>query len=727
MRTIGRWATSVASLLRLTRRADTLVLICIALLVGVVTAGIVAAERAVDVAEEDSLEQALANAPAETTRLVVEVADVFTPSGPRDPLVVPRRKIDGAETSIDPLVSSVYVDPRLVLDAPRLTVRAVDGEPTASPTALVLRVQPDLEAHASLVDGAEPAGVEAVDGVDVVEVSVSTGAAGELGWNVGSELLVTPTTDDPLFRGFETLPDPFVIRVAGLLELDDPAEPFWFGDDRLHRVIVEDTGLGADLTVHAVIPEAQLPIVLATLGGQAALRVEERRDLDPARIEMSNVAAVERAVRTTEAGTTPTAAFGSPAVRLGLGDVLAAETVRRGTARDAIRVAAVGVVAAAIAAFLQLQQVSADRRRPWWVQVRARGAAPGAMVAGSMVATTVTVAAGVLVGALVGRSVVGGASSSPVGVVVAFAAMLVVADLVLQIGDAGSVLGRSDAASSSRWRRAGVIVVVVLAIASVISLRRRGIATGGEGNDLLVVLPLALVPIAVALVAVTVLSGLRRGRTIGGLDVGVGRLVGLRRAAEMRSASSLVVAVAVAACVATVSAAIAWSLRDSSTGDAGGPLGVVARSSFAAAAVAAWSLGVAGVGIATVITMRRRRRDAELLSALGAQRFEFRRAVIAELAPLVGVGLVVAAVAAWITVTALERRLDLDALRGSVVGSLAGTDDATGVARRDAAPRVVGATFAVMGSLFVVAVGVMRLAVARTERTVAVVGEAGPG
>ncbi len=626
------------------------------------------------------------------------------------------------------MVSSVFVDPRLVLDAPRLTVRTVDGEPTASPTAVVLRVQPDLESYASLVDGAEPARTEPVDGVDVIEVSLSTGAADELGWSLGSELLVTPTTEDPLFRGFESLPDPFVIRLAALLELDDPTGKFWFGDDRLHRVIIDDTGLGANLTVHAAIPEAQLPVVLATLGGQAALRVEERRDLDPARVDMSNVASVERAVRATEAGTTPTAAFGSPAVRLGLGGVLAAEAVRRGTARDAIRVAAVGVVAAAIAAFLQLQQVAADRRRPWWVQVRARGAAPSAMVAGSMVATTVVVAAGVLVGALVGRAaVVGGAPSSPVGAVVVFALTLLLADFVLQVGDVGAALGRSDVGGSSRWRRAGATVVVALAVASVISLRRLGIDTGGGGNDLLVVLPLALVPIAVALVAVAGLSRLRRGRTIGRLDLGVGRVVGLRRAAEMRSASSLVVAVAVSASVATVSAAIAWSLRDPATGIGGGPLGDVARSAFAAAAVAAWLLGVAGVGIATVITMRRRRGDAELLSALGAERSEFRRAVIAELAPVVGVGLAVAAVAAWVTVTALEGRLDLDAFHGSAVGSIAGTDDAIGVTRRDAATRVAGATFAVMGSLFVVAVGVMRLAVARTERTVGVAGEAGPG
>ena len=630
MNAVGSWVTAAASTLRLTRRADTLVLICVALLVGAVTAGITAAGRAVDVAEDDSLEQALANAPDEATRLVVDIADVFTPSGPADPLVVPRRKIDAAGTSIDPLVSSVYVDPRLVIDAPRLTVRTVDGEPTASPTTVVLRVQPALESHASLVDGAEPARTDPVDGVDVVEVSLSTDAAEELGWKVGSELLVAPTIDDPLFRGFETLPDPFLIRIAALLELDDPTDPFWFGDDRLHRVTVDDTGLGADLTVHAAVPEAQLPVVLATLGGQAALRVEERRDLDPGRVDMTNVAALERAVRATEAGTTPTAAFGSPAVRLGLGDVLTAEAARRGVARDAIRVAAIGVIAAAITAFLQLQQAAADRRRPWWAQVRARGARPSAMVAGSMVATAAVVVVGALAGALIGRSVVGGASSSPLGAVVAFAVMLLLADLVLQVGDAGAALRRPDAAGSPRWRRAGAVLVVALAVASVISLRRGGIATGGNGNDLLVVLPLALVPVAIAVVAVAGLSGLRGGRAIGRLDLGVGRLVGLRRAAEMRSAPSLVVAVAVAACVATVSAVIAWSLRDSSTGAMGGSLADVARNAFAAAAVAAWLLGVVSVGIATVITMRRRRGDAELLAALGADRSEFRRAVIAE-------------------------------------------------------------------------------------------------
>jgi hypothetical protein len=702
---IGSWTTATAATLRLTRRADALVLVCIALLVGVVTAGIVAAQGEVELAERDSLEHALIDAPPEATRLVVELADVFTPSDPTDPLVVPRRSIEDAGANLDPVLSSVYVDQRLVLDAPRLTVRSVDGTSTSLPTTVVLRVQPGLESHSSLGAGTVPTHSAPIRGdvgpVDVVEVSLSSGAAGDLGWDVGTELLVEPTADDPLFRGFDSLPDPFVIRVAALLELDDPAVSFWFGDDRLHRVLVDDTGIGADLTVHAAVPEAQLPVVLATLGGRAALRVEERRDLDPARIDMSNVAAVERAVGTTEASTSPTAAFGSPAVRLGLGGVLEAEAARRGTARDAVRIAAVGVIAAAIGVFVQLQRAAADRRLPWWIQVRARGAAPSAMVAGSVAATSGVILAGVLMGAVVGWYAVVGSSSA--GAVVAFTVLLVLADLVLQIGDARTALVSTGVAStqrqSTRWRRAGAIVVVVLAAASVVSLRRSGIAAGDSG-DIVVLLPLALVPVAVALVTVGALSGMRRGRSVGRLDLGVGRLVGLRRATETAGAPSLVVAVSVAGCVATVSATIAWSLRSAGDGGAvvGEPLGDVARNAFAAAAVAAWLLGVASVGTVTVITMRRRRADAELLAALGADRVEFRRAVIAELAPLVGVGLTVAAVASWTTVTALDGRLDLGGLGGTVV----------------VLPRIAGATFAVMGSLFVVSILVMRLAVART-------------
>ena len=695
MRSLGRWATAAASMMRLTGRADALVLACIALLVGGVAAGIVAAERAVGGAERDSLELALTNAPAESTRLVVEVADVFTPSGPTDPLVVPRRMIETAGSNIDPLVSAVYADPRLTIDAPRLTVRTVDGEPTASPTTVVLRVQEGLESHSSPFAGAEPTRTDPVDGVSIVEVSLSTGAAEELGWRVGSELLVTATTDDPLFRGFDSLPDPLVIRVASLLELDDPTDPFWFGDDRLHRVIVDDTGVGADLTVHAAVPEAQLSTVLAALGGQAALRVEERRDLEPARIDMSNVEAVERAVRTTEASTTPTAAFGSPAVRLGLGGVLEAETARRGTARDAVRVAAVGVIAAAVLSFVQLQRAAADRRRPWWGQVRARGAAQSAMVAGSVTASSAAIAAGALFGASIGRAAIGGVSSS-IGSVAAFVALLVVADLVLQAGDARIALGRFETAGPARWRRAGATVLVVVAGASVVALRRQGISAGA-GNDLLVVLPLALVPVAVAILAVAVLARPRRGRAIGGLDLGVGRVVGLRRAADMGGAGSLVVSVAVAACVAAVSATIGWSLRDAFDGADRGPLGDVVGGVFVVAAVAAWLLGVAGITTVTVITMRRRRRDAELLAALGADRSEFRRAVMAELAPLVGFGLIVAVASAWITSAALDGRLELDALNGAAFST----------------PRLAGATFAVVGSLFVVAVVVVRLAAAR--------------
>jgi hypothetical protein len=57
-------------------------------------------------------------------------------------------------------------------------------------------------------------------------------------------------------------------------------------------------------------------------------------------------------------------------------------------------------------------------------------------------------------------------------------------------------------------------------------------------------------------------------------------------------------------------------------------------------------------------------------------------------------------------VTALEGRLDLDVLSGATV----------------TAPRFAGATFAVVGSLFVVAVAVVRIVVARTAPAARVAG-----
>ena len=246
-----------------------------------------------------------------------------------DPLAGPRRTVDRGRGDDRParhvaLRRSTTRDRLADLHRGRRR-RAAPG----SPTTLVLRIQEGLDDHSTISTGRPPREADDVDGVHAIEVVVSTETAGIMQWNAGTSILVGATPDDPLFRGFDNLPDEFLVNVAGVAELDDVGDAYWSGDPRLHRPIVDDTGVGANFTVFTTIDEAQLPMLLSMLGGQSALRVEQRWDLDPSRIDMNNVDDVSTAVRATQATTSETAPFGSPAVTIELGEVLDLEAARR--------------------------------------------------------------------------------------------------------------------------------------------------------------------------------------------------------------------------------------------------------------------------------------------------------------------------------------------------------------------------------------------------------------
>ncbi|MGB0113373.1 MAG: hypothetical protein WBP59_09160 [Ilumatobacteraceae bacterium] len=696
-RPLARWWTSTISSLRLGWRADAIVIILALVIVAAVSTGIVAAERAVSRAEASSLARTLADAPPESSSLRITVADVFTPS-PGDPLVVPRRKLESAAETIEPAVMALYDNPRIVVDSPTFTAQAIDDLAPSSPTTLVLRVQEQLDDHATLAQGGTPLVVPdeiSADGeeIAVVEVVIASDTADDLQWTVGTSVLVGPTTDDALFRGYDNLPAPFIVRVAGIVDLDDIDDRFWAGDPRLHRAIVEDTGVGANFTVFAAVTEEQLPFVLSMLGGRAALRVEQRWDLVPGRVTMANVDEVTTALQASDAATVRTAPFGRPAVSIGLLPVLDEEASVRGASRDAVRIASIGIAAAAIGAFVLLQQMAADRRRPWWAQARSRGAGAVAMVSAATTTTAAVVALGSVIGVAVGLLLVGEAPGGvPLGTVAAFAVAMLVVDATQQTIEVRRSL-RQTPGRPSRWARAAALLVIVIALASVVTLRRGGAVAGGDGIDVVVLLPIVFVPLAVALTVIAGAHAFLRGRTIGGLSLGVGRLVGVRRAVELRGGPSMVVAVSLAATVSSMSTVLAWSFDAS-----GEPLVDAARGAFVAAAIGSWVLALAGVGVTTLVTMRRRRADQRLLSALGAGAGEFARSVRAELLPLVAVALATGALASTIVLAALDRRLDVTLLTGSDVPST--------VTR-------LGGTLIVMASLFASTLGIVRLAVAR--------------
>ncbi|MEA2651238.1 MAG: hypothetical protein QOI85_959, partial [Chloroflexota bacterium] len=138
--------------------------------------------------------------------------------------------------------------------------------------------------HATIVDGAWP-----VSGVERLEVAVSTGAAGDLGLEVGDELSLTSRAGED--RVVE-------LRIVGTWQPNDPTERYWLGD------ALELTGVseGTSFTVHGplVITGEDLVGRVATGDLDVSWRTFPDFDnlaLDNVRWLRSDTAALERRIR----------------------------------------------------------------------------------------------------------------------------------------------------------------------------------------------------------------------------------------------------------------------------------------------------------------------------------------------------------------------------------------------------------------------------------------------
>ena len=589
--TVGEAVRPTAAAMRVSWRTDGAVILASLVLVVAVVAGVVASQRAVEAAEEQSLVTALASAPADQTRLRVVVTDQFAADAGVNPLAAPQAAANDAASSIDPLVLSIYGPPRVVVDSPRFGALQIDGAQPASPTGIVLRTHDDLASRSTLLSGRAPRPTdEQIDGRPVFEVEVASQTAETMGWAVGTDILVESDPADPLFRVFTGVPDPFWVRVAGIAELAPPDDPYWSNDVRLHRPVVADTALGADFTAYASIPPDQLPVLLTTLGGRSGLRVEQRRDLDSTLVNLSNTDAIQRAITAVESATSATGGLGRPAVTIGLGPVLREESARRDVTRAAVLVANVGVMAVAVAALVQFQRVASARRRPWWRQADARGAPPATLVASSLASTVAVVGLGVAIGVALGTTLRDGAVASGRQdqrlLLILFALALIAASAADQIVEVRTrIRGDGDRPKVSRPRRAAGVLVVVVAVASVVTVRRRGITLEGDSVDAVLLVPIIAVPLAAVVLVAAIVPRLLRGRRVGSLRLGVGRLVGIRRGLTPNTEPGLMPVVALAMSITIVGVAVATSINSGITDQAWRDVGAPARIDTSDAAV----------------------------------------------------------------------------------------------------------------------------------------------
>jgi putative ABC transport system permease protein len=595
-------ATSLAVLRSLLARLR--VDLVVAMLIGTVvvaTAALVAAlPRQIAVLTNQSLADELSRTPVQVRSLTAETLHApMPPAGAADPFDVVRTFGQAhAEESFPPQLQEIVRDPLSVMDTIRFTLRAYPGEEeTAIGRNLTLRLQDGIEDHMTVTSGTlpEPSNLiltgppdeehpppltnqgevlRVVDGlvpgdrVPVVQLAITQATADRLTLEQGDRILGGPDFSDPLARNLSAFSIQTVaFEVSAIIELTEPGDEFWFGDQRLHVAAQRDTGVSTDFFAFAMIPTENLPAVPGVRDHNLA-RIQWRYPVEPGSITASNVDAVRTSVRALEAQSAELlTAPGIVIHRTGLTRVLDQEVAQRQVATNALALAALAVAGVALTAIGLIAVLVAVRRRDATALIRGRGASRTQLLATEFVeAVAIALPAGVA-GWFVAAWFAGGpsvpAATIGVGLVVLGAVVVLVAATVPDNRRPLRELLRDQVRAPRRSVRRIIleILVVVLAVVGVFAMRRRGVDLEAGSDPLVAAVPI-LVAVAAGLsvvrlhrvpIAAAALAASRRR--------GLALAYGLRRAVRDRSNGPAVLVVLLAVSVAVFSSAVDSTIR----------------------------------------------------------------------------------------------------------------------------------------------------------------------
>ncbi|MGW1889173.1 ABC transporter permease [Streptomyces sp. NPDC002004] len=374
----------------------------------------------------------------------------------------------------------------------------------ARPSGLAARfsliAQNDLAAHARLRSGRLPAVHSPVTaGTREVEAAVSTETARTLHIDAGSVIHVPGVLRDRL-----------AVRVTGVVEPRSASGPYWSVAPLLHTpTLVRLTPSDPDSPRYwlgaLLLPPDAAPVLLGTTGDperywQLAPDIGALTAHDVPRLATAVTATVDGPALLDVRRVTDDNTSG----RTDLDTVLTAYAKLRDGVSPLVAVAAFGTGTVAGVVLLMAGSLAAERRRSELSVLRARGASLRGLT-GRLFAETAVVA--VPSGAL---GLVGALLAVPHGrtryAVAAAAGVTALGCVTLPLRAlaahraVGVHSGRADlvTARPSRRRTVAELTILVLAVGSVVALRRRG----ADGGDALVALAPALVGVIAALVLV---------------------------------------------------------------------------------------------------------------------------------------------------------------------------------------------------------------------------------
>ncbi|MFI1190190.1 ABC transporter permease [Streptomyces californicus] len=474
-----------------------------------VTAFLAAAfPRAVDAYETKGLRHDITT--AAPSRSVVEIAR------PQPGLELPQEQREAATRSdqlarvggklLKALPAPLRADTSSVAYGVRTTKGVVATEPwlprpDAVPPKLSYAAQSGLREHATLVAGAWPATpAEVTEKSGAVQGVVTEETATVLKVKVGATIALP-----------SSLREPVTVTITGIIAPRDPSGGYWSADP-----LTRSPSLVPD-------PESPFPVFFWTgtvllaedagpvlLGTAAEPALYWRVPPDTTALTGPDGSRLQAAVATLESGPgllkVREIAGGTAVVSTGLGHLVEANARMRDAISPVIAVAALGIGSVAAVVLLMTGALIAGRRRAELALMRSRGGSLRGIGGRLLAETVVTVLPATALGLLLATLLVGGGRWWPGALAAAGVGLLVCVALPLRttLQHIRPVLGtpREDMVSARPSRRRTVVelTLLVLAVAAVTALRRRGTSTEG-GADLLV----SAAPVLVALIAALVL------------------------------------------------------------------------------------------------------------------------------------------------------------------------------------------------------------------------------
>ncbi len=357
------------------------------------------APRLIDRVGDDALHGVVAGA-APFTRNVALIQEQVLPAEPGDPLRQVENRGDELDSQIPDSVRALVASRQTVIDSARFQIQ---GD-TPDPSFIRFRIQPGALERVHFVSGAAPtAATEQVlmpedlrhllaqedppstapVNLPVLQTAISAEAAHAVGLKTGDLVYLGFDDHDTLAVQQHGV---VATRITGIFEVNDPEDPFWYGDQSINHIGIRSPGGDAKyLDVGSIVAVEAYDGLLHSGGAFGTpIRITWRHFIDPDRLAsplLDNLIVDLRRLETTFPQSSLTRATADlTAMQSGLLPLLVAHTARWASASAVLTVVAIGPAAVAFAALALVASIAARRRRPTIALVRGRGATLGQIV-----------------------------------------------------------------------------------------------------------------------------------------------------------------------------------------------------------------------------------------------------------------------------------------------------------------------------------------------------------